>query len=163
METIINRNTSFRSHQPIIKDHRKFVWQSLRNNPDGLTAQDITDLSNNKVSLISSRSRLNELLNDCLIRIKGSARNPKTGKVNTTYCLVSKVETKMMIENKLINVNKDLVSYKRISTIIFVKDDWNPENEILTPTMKIKRNKINDKYCEKFKGWSDNIETVIWE
>jgi|TARA_R110000796_G_scaffold7395_2_gene25392 hypothetical protein len=104
METIINRNTSFRSHQPIIKDHRKFVWQSLRNNPDGLTAQDITDLSNNKVSLISSRSRLNELLNDCLIRIKGSARNPKTGKVNTTYCLVSKVETKMMIENKLITL-----------------------------------------------------------
>ena len=40
METIINRNTSFRSHQPIIKDHRKFVWQSLRNNPDGLTAQE---------------------------------------------------------------------------------------------------------------------------
>ena len=104
METIINRNTSFRSHQPIIKDHRKFVWQSLRDNPDGLTAQDITDLSNNKVSLISSRSRLNELLNDCLIRIKGSARNPKTGKVNTTYCLVSKVETKMMIENKLITL-----------------------------------------------------------
>ena len=104
METIINRNTSFRSHQPIIKDHRKFVWQSLRNNPDGLTAQDITELSNNKVSLISSRSRLNELLNDCLIRIKGSARNPKTGKVNTTYCLVSKVETKMMIENKLITL-----------------------------------------------------------
>ena len=104
METIINRNTSFRSHQPIIKDHRKFVWQSLRDNPDGLTAQDITDLSNNKVSLISSRSRLNELLNDCLIRIKGSARNPKTGKVNTTYCLVSKVETKMMIENKLVTL-----------------------------------------------------------
>ena len=104
METIINRNTSFRSHQPIIKDHRKFVWQSLRNNPDGLTAQDITDLSNNKVSLISSRSRLNELSNDCLIRAKGSARNPKTGKVNTIYCLVSKVETKMMIENKLITL-----------------------------------------------------------
>ena len=104
METIINRNTSFRSHQPIIKDHRKFVWQSLRNNPDGLTAQDITDLSNNKVSLISSRSRLNELLNDCLIRIKGSARNPKTGKVNTTYCLVSKAYTIIMIERKLVTL-----------------------------------------------------------
>jgi len=104
MKTIINRNTSFRSHQPIIKDHRKFVWQSLRNNPDGLTAQDITDLSNNKVSLISSRSRLNELSNDCLIRAKGSARNPKTGKVNTIYCLVSKAYTIIMIERKLISL-----------------------------------------------------------
>jgi long-chain acyl-CoA synthetase len=70
---------------------------------------------------------------------------------------------KSMIENKLNSVNKDLVSYKRISTIIFVKDDWNPENELLTPTMKIKRNKINDKYCEKFQAWNENTETVIWE
>jgi len=70
---------------------------------------------------------------------------------------------KSMIENKLNAINKDLVSYKRISTIIFVKDDWNPENELLTPTMKIKRNKINDKYCEKFQAWNENTETVIWE
>tara|TARA_R110002050_G_scaffold120577_2_gene238704 strand:+ start:461 stop:889 length:429 start_codon:yes stop_codon:yes gene_type:complete len=104
METILNRNTSYKTHLPIIKDHRKFVWQTLRDNPAGLTAQNITDLSNKRVSLISSRSRLNELLNDCLIRVKGSARNHNTGKVNTTYCLVSKVETKMMIENKLITL-----------------------------------------------------------
>ena len=104
METILNRNTSYKTHLPIIKDHRKFVWQTLRDNPAGLTAQNITDLSNKRVSLISARSRLNELLNDCLIRVKGSARNHNTGKVNTTYCLVSKVETKMMIENKLINL-----------------------------------------------------------
>tara|TARA_R110002020_G_C16122943_1_gene760492 strand:+ start:162 stop:590 length:429 start_codon:yes stop_codon:yes gene_type:complete len=101
METIINRNTSYLTQLPTIKDHRKYVWESLRDNPNGLTAQNITDLSHKRVSLISARSRLNELLNDCLIRIKGSARNFNTGKVNTTYCLVSKAETKVMIENKL--------------------------------------------------------------
>lgn len=107
METILNRNTSYKTHLPIIKDHRKFVWQTLRDNPAGLTAQNITDLSNKRVSLISSRSRLNELLNDCLIRVKGSARNHNTGKINTTYCLVSKSETRMMIENKLVTLNSE--------------------------------------------------------
>ena len=58
METLQHRNASFISHQPIIKDHRNYVWQSLRKNPNGLTAQQITDLSNKRVSLISSRSRL---------------------------------------------------------------------------------------------------------
>jgi len=29
--------------------------------------------------------------------------------------------------------------------------------------MKIKRNKINDKYHGKFEDWSDNKETIIWE
>ena len=93
METLQHRNASFISHQPIIKDHRNYVWQSLRKNPNGLTAQQITDLSNKRVSLISSRSRLNELLNDCLIRVKGSARNPKTGKVNSTYSTLEKSES----------------------------------------------------------------------
>ena len=37
-------------------------------------------------------------------RLKGSARNLKTGMINSTYCLVSKAETKMMIENKLITL-----------------------------------------------------------
>ncbi len=102
MKTIINRNTSYLTQLPTIKDHRKYVWESLRDNPNGLTAQNITDLSHKRVSLISARSRLNELLNDCLIRIKGSARNLNTGKVNTTYCLVeSNAEAKVMIENKL--------------------------------------------------------------
>jgi|TARA_R100001377_G_scaffold35005_2_gene19305 hypothetical protein len=104
METLQHRNASFISHQPIIKDHRNYVWQSLRKNPNGLTAQQITDLSNKRVSLISSRSRLNELLNDCLIRVKGSARNPKTGKVNSTYCTLEKSESLNLIENKLISL-----------------------------------------------------------
>ncbi|MDC1535075.1 AMP-binding protein [Flavobacteriaceae bacterium] len=76
---------------------------------------------------------------------------------------MDKNKLKSIIEKKLAAVNKDLLNYKRISTIIMVKDDWNPENEILTPTMKIKRNKINDKYCEKFRDWNENKETVIWE
>lgn len=107
METIINRNNSYITQLPKIKDHRRYVWESLRDNPNGLTAQQISDMSQKRVSLNSVRSRLNELLNDCLIRSKGSARNFKTGKVNTTYCLVSKSETKIMIENKLITLTAE--------------------------------------------------------
>ena len=112
METIINRNTSYLTQLPKIKDHRKYVWESLRDNPSGLTAQQISDLSHKRVSLNSVRSRLNELLNDCLITIKGSRRNPITGKVNTIFRFISqRIEIRMLIEKKLVGLKteKDLL------------------------------------------------------
>jgi len=104
METIINRNTSYISHLPTIKNNRHLVWLILKNNPQGLTSREIANISQNKLTYSTVQPRVSELLYDFLIRVKGSARNPKTGKINSTYCLVSKAETKMMIERKLINL-----------------------------------------------------------
>ena len=75
----------------------------------------------------------------------------------------NKESLKSSLQEKLVLINKDLINYKRISTVIIVKDDWNPENEILTPTLKIKRGKVNDKYTSQFSEWHDSEETVIWE
>jgi|TARA_R110002020_G_C16070280_1_gene756162 hypothetical protein len=107
METIINRNTSYISHLPTIKNNRHLVWLILKNNPQGLTSREIADISGNKLTYSTVQPRVSELLYDFLIRVKGSARNPKTGKINSTYCLVSKAETKMMIERKLINLQTE--------------------------------------------------------
>ena len=74
-----------------------------------------------------------------------------------------KESLKSTLEERLILINKDLANYKRISTVIIVKDDWNPENEILTPTLKIKRGKVNNKYTAQFNEWNESEETVIWE
>ena len=104
METIINRNTSYISHLPTIKNNRHLVWLILKNNTQGLTSREIANISQNKLTYSTVQPRVSELLYDFLIRVKGSARNPKTGKINSTYCLVSKAETKMMIERKLINL-----------------------------------------------------------
>jgi long-subunit acyl-CoA synthetase (AMP-forming) len=75
----------------------------------------------------------------------------------------NKESLRSTLEEKLVLINKDLINYKRISSVIIVKDDWNPENEILTPTLKIKRGKVNDKYTSQFSEWHDSEETVIWE
>ena len=104
METIINRNTSYISHLPTIKNNRHLVWLILKNNPQGLTSREIADMSAKKLTYSTVQPRVSELLYDFLIRVKGSARNLKTGMINSTYCLVSKAETKMMIENKLITL-----------------------------------------------------------
>lgn len=60
-------------------------------------------------------------------------------------------------------VNNNLDNYKKISKIIFVKEDWLPENEMTTPTLKIKRAKIDEKFSEKYTEWEKSDKTVIWE
>tara|TARA_B100000989_G_scaffold146383_1_gene109134 strand:+ start:16 stop:1689 length:1674 start_codon:yes stop_codon:yes gene_type:complete len=60
-------------------------------------------------------------------------------------------------------VNKDLDGYKKIKKIIFVKDEWTPENGLVTPTLKIKRSKIDEKFSLKYNNWEKSDESVVWE
>ena len=67
------------------------------------------------------------------------------------------------LENKLESVNSTLFNYLRISTIVICKDEWTPQNEILTPTMKIKRGNVDKMYMSKYDEWHHANEKVIWE
>mgnify|MGYP001168943986 CR=1 FL=1 len=67
------------------------------------------------------------------------------------------------LEKKLVDINAKLDNYKKISTLIVVKDEWSVENELVTPTLKIKRNKIDNKYQINFEKWHKANESVLWE
>jgi len=61
----------------------------------------------------------------------------------------------------LLLVNEELASHQKISNIIICKDEWSIENELITPTMKIKRNIIEHKYSELIT--KDLTGEIIWE
>lgn len=66
--------------------------------------------------------------------------------------------------NELLDaVNPKMEAYKRVKKIIVMSEPWSVENEILTPTMKIKRNVLNQLYNDKFEDWYAAADTVIWE
>jgi long-subunit acyl-CoA synthetase (AMP-forming) len=67
------------------------------------------------------------------------------------------------LEKKLEDINAKLDNYKKISTLIVVKDEWSVENELVTPTLKIKRNKVDQKYQRNFEKWHKANESVLWE
>ncbi len=76
---------------------------------------------------------------------------------------IDKDTLKKQLNNKLESVNKDLVSFRKVSTIVIIKEAWTPENGLCTPTLKIKRVKIDEKFMSKYKQWHENSEAVIWE
>lgn len=68
-----------------------------------------------------------------------------------------------LLTHKLEEINCDLENYKKMSTIILVKDPWTEQNKILGPTLKIKRGNVEKMYASKYKGWHEDSKTVLFE
>ena len=68
-----------------------------------------------------------------------------------------------MLTETLNTANNELVNYKKISTLIVVKDEWTQENGIIGPTQKLKRGKIQDKYSNNYLKWHESDEKIIFE
>jgi long-subunit acyl-CoA synthetase (AMP-forming) len=67
------------------------------------------------------------------------------------------------LEEKLAEINSDLENYKKISTLILVKEQWTEQNKILGPTLKIKRGNVEEMYSNKYQGWHEDSRTVLFE
>lgn len=75
----------------------------------------------------------------------------------------SKEVISKMLTDRLNEVNSDPVNYKKISTLIIVKDEWTQQNGIVGPTQKLKRGAIEDKYSKGYLNWHNSSEQVIFE
>lgn len=67
------------------------------------------------------------------------------------------------LEDTLAGINKELENYKRLGALVVIKDPWSVENGVLTPTLKIKRNVLDDKYLEDYTTWCTDKRKVIFE
>lgn len=59
-------------------------------------------------------------------------------------------------------VNGQIEEWEKVGCLIVVADEWQIENGFLTPTMKLKRAVIEDRYSSKFEGWANARKKVIW-
>lgn len=67
------------------------------------------------------------------------------------------------LEKLLEEVNAALDKHERLRRLVVVKDNWAVDNGFLTPTLKIKRNVIEDRYGPRFEEWSARSEAVLWQ
>ena len=66
--------------------------------------------------------------------------------------------TKRVIEK----MNSQLASHEKIKGVLMIKEPWSIENGILTPTLKIKRHILEQKYHEVGHNWPKD-KLVVWE
>ena len=72
-------------------------------------------------------------------------------------------DLKYSFENLISSINDQLENHERIKKIVVLKDVWSIENNILTPTLKIKRNMIEDKYKKFYMKWFNTEGQIVYQ
>jgi len=75
----------------------------------------------------------------------------------------SKTDIEDSLLKTLDHVNPELDHHEQVKRAIIVKTAWTIENELLTPTMKIKRNPIEKIYKKRYEEWYESADRIIWE
>jgi long-chain acyl-CoA synthetase len=69
-------------------------------------------------------------------------------------CLaISLVDESFDFEEGFEDVNARLDPHEQLHTLVVIKTPWTVANGFITPTFKIKRNRIEEAYGAKFEGW----------
>ena len=74
------------------------------------------------------------------------------GKENITKSLRATVES----------VNSSLDKHENIACLVIIADQWTIDSGIMTPTLKVKRAKLDEVYTPYFQDWLRQKETVHW-
>ncbi len=67
------------------------------------------------------------------------------------------------LQRVLDKINNRLTKFESISHIVITKDDWSVDNELLTPTFKVKRFTVEAKYKDLTSQLRDVEQNIIWE
>ena len=57
------------------------------------------------------------------------------------------------LKHVLQNVNSSLEAHEKVSKIVVIKEEWTVENNLMTATLKIKRNEIERRYNAYYEEW----------
>lgn len=60
-------------------------------------------------------------------------------------------------------VNQTVDPHEQLAFITVVQDEWSIENSFLTPTLKLKRNVVEDAYQAQVDSWYAKRQPVIWQ
>ncbi|MBC3784034.1 AMP-binding protein [Spirosoma utsteinense] len=67
------------------------------------------------------------------------------------------------LQQTLDALNERVHNYERVRKLIVMKEPWTVENDLMTPTMKMKRNVIDARYGTRYEPWFGREEVIVWE
>ena len=71
-------------------------------------------------------------------------------------------EVEAQLTQLLKDVNAELVNHEKLQMIVIAQQPWTIENGFLTPTMKIKRSRIEGEVNAKVDAWYSASGKVQW-
>jgi long-chain acyl-CoA synthetase len=71
-------------------------------------------------------------------------------------------ELESSLEAHLRRVNESLDPHEQLDCLVVITEAWTVDNDLVTPTLKVKRNRIEAVYAEHYERWTSQRRSVIW-
>jgi long-chain acyl-CoA synthetase len=75
----------------------------------------------------------------------------------------TKEQLTLSLSATLEEINPALESHEHVEKMVVMKHDWSVENNLLTPTLKVKRNEVEKIHLPHYPKWYDTEGKVVWE
>jgi long-chain acyl-CoA synthetase len=62
----------------------------------------------------------------------------------------------------LSSVNEALDPHEQLDCLVVVREAWTVDNDLVTPTLKVKRNRIEAVYSRHYESWVSTRRPVVW-
>ncbi len=73
-----------------------------------------------------------------------------------------RIELEASLAEHLKGINAALDPHERLSCLVVMTEAWTVDNDLLTPTLKVKRNRIEDLFAKNYEAWSGMGKLVVW-
>jgi long-chain acyl-CoA synthetase len=74
----------------------------------------------------------------------------------------SRTELEASLAVHLEEINAALDPHERLRCLVVMNEAWTIDNDLITPTLKIKRNRIEDLFAQHYEAWSRMDKAVVW-
>ena len=75
----------------------------------------------------------------------------------------ARAELEASLASHLKAINSTLDPHEQLQCLVVVTTAWTVDNDVITPTFKVKRNRIEDLYAKNYEAWETSGKKVIWQ
>lgn len=75
----------------------------------------------------------------------------------------SKADLEASLMGTLNELNPKLEKVERIFKLIIMEEDWSVDNGLLTPTLKVKRNRVEAIHMDRYTKWFESTDKIVYE
>jgi long-chain acyl-CoA synthetase len=73
-----------------------------------------------------------------------------------------KGELESSLAAHLKGINETLDPHEQLDCLVVMTEPWTVENDLITPTFKVKRNRVEDLFAKNYDAWVGSKKKVVW-
>ncbi len=74
----------------------------------------------------------------------------------------ARLQLSARLESVLMSTNAQLDKHEQLATLVVMPSQWTVENNMMTPTLKVKRSEIDDNFQHNYENWCTTKEKVLF-